>query len=62
MQPEQENLIRAQLRLSDEMRIAAAELQLSEKMNVREEETAAYTLTVFLSDTGILLSRDISLV
>jgi len=55
MQPEQENLIRAQLRLSDEMRIAAAELQLSEKMNVREEETAAYTFTVFLSDTGNMI-------
>ena len=39
MQPEQENLIRSQLRLSPNVKLAAAELQLSEKINVRQEET-----------------------
>ena len=39
MQPEQENLIRSQLSLSPNVKLAAAELQLSEKINVRQEET-----------------------
>ena len=52
MQPEQENLIRSQLSLSSNVKLAAAELQLSEKINVRQEETKAYAFTSFLADTG----------
>ena len=52
MQPEQENFIRGQLKLQDNIKLAAAELQLSEKINVRQEETEAYAFTAFLADTG----------
>ena len=34
------------------IKLAAAELQLSEKINVRQEETKAYPFTAFLADTG----------
>ena len=50
MQPEQENFIRGQLKLQDNIKLAAAELQLSEKINVRQEETEAYAFTAFLAD------------
>ena len=45
MQSEQENLIRTQLNLTEDIKLAAAELQLSEKINVRQEETEAYPFT-----------------
>ena len=52
MQDEQEQFIRRQLRLPDDIALAAAELQLAEKINVREEEEETYKFTNFISDTG----------
>ena len=52
MWPDQENFIRSHLRLGDEIHLAAAELSLAEKINVRQEETQAYAFTAFLADAG----------
>ena len=52
MQDEQEQFIRRQLHLPPEIALAAAELQLAEQINVREEERETYGLTNLLSDTG----------
>jgi len=49
---EHESLLRKQLRLSEDIKLAATELQLAEQMNVRQEETPAYTFVEFLSDAG----------
>ena len=52
MQDEQEQFIRRQLHLPSEIALAAAELQLAEQINVREEERETYGFTNLLSDTG----------
>ena len=52
MDPEQEKQIRSQLGLTEELKLSPAELQLSEKINVRQKETAVYSFYVFLADTG----------
>ena len=52
MQDEQEQFIRRQLHLPPEIALAAAELQLAEQINVREEERETYGFTNLLSDTG----------
>ena len=52
MDPEQEKQIRSQLGLTEELKLSPAELQLSEKINVRQKETAVYSFYVFLADTA----------
>ena len=45
MQQETENLIRTQLNLTDDIRIAGAEIHLSEKINWKQVETESYPFT-----------------
>ena len=61
MDPEQEKQIRAQLDLSDELKLSPAELQLSEKINLKQKETAVYSFTVFLADTGQRVSKSMQI-
>ena len=48
LQDEQERDLRKTLDLTDDIELAGAEFQLSEKINRREIETAAYPFTGFL--------------
>ena len=45
MQQETEKLIRTQLNLTDDIRIAGAEIPLSEKINWKQVETESYPFT-----------------
>ena len=47
LQDEQESVLRKTLHLTDDIVLAGAEFQLSEKINRRETETAAYPFTGF---------------
>ena len=52
MQQETENLIRSQLNLTDDIRIAGAEIHLSEKINWKQVETESYPFTGTFSVTS----------